>query len=127
LLDGRSDPNARDHGGGRALMMAAWVGSEEIAAMLLKAGARIDQVDDRKWSALMMAAERGHAKCLESLAACGADLALVCDTGETAEQIARRKGRLECAGILSTQSEKAKIASGIGAASIAGSRVGLRI
>jgi ankyrin repeat protein len=95
LLDAGVDVNARYGNDLTALMWAAGHSEEAGAAdvketleLLIKRGARLDDVDDRGRTALMMAAELSHVTAIDVLMASGADAGLKDKAGKTAADLA---------------------------------------
>lgn len=84
---------ARDYEGSTALHWAARRGKTEILAVLLHAGAPIDAINQRGWTALHEAAWHGHADAVKYLISQGADCSLPDhETGLTALQMALKSG-----------------------------------
>jgi ankyrin repeat protein len=76
LLKHGADPNTVEGGflQKRPLFMAAEEGYESIVVLLIEAGAKVDQKDNRDNTAMSAAAEHGHAGTIRILAEEGADL-----------------------------------------------------
>ena len=79
------------------LMLAAQAGLEDIAADLIKAGAKIDARNTNGYSALMLAAAEGHTASVKILLVAGADRSLRNKKREQAREIARSSGHAEVA------------------------------
>jgi ankyrin repeat protein len=95
LLQRKVDVNARLGNDLTALMWAAGHSEEagsadvvETIAVLLDAGARVNDKDNRGRTALMIAAELGHTQAIEVLVRRGADRALTDKAGNTARDLA---------------------------------------
>ena len=95
LLDAGIDANARYGSDLTALMWAAGHSEEagaadivETIALLIARGAKLDEKDDRGWTALMIAADLGHAVAVEKLVAAGADKTITDKAGKTAQELA---------------------------------------
>jgi ankyrin repeat protein len=76
LKHGTIDVNATLSGGGTPLQSAAGMGRAEIAELLLNAGARIDDADNRGETALHLAIANRHPAVVDLLIARGADLSV---------------------------------------------------
>eukprot|EP00501_MAST-03F_sp_TOSAG23-6_P001635 GSMAST32.ASY1.ANO1.1702.1 assembled CDS len=77
LLEGDADPDwtlANCGSNFTALIVASVVGSAEIVATLLKAGADPNKLDRHRNSALMLAVKNGHLEIVENLIASGAKI-----------------------------------------------------
>lgn len=95
LLDAGIDANARYGSDLTALMWAAGHSEEagaadivETIALLTARGAKLDEKDDRGYTALMIAAELGHTVAVEKLIAASADKTLTAKSGKTASDLA---------------------------------------
>ena len=95
LLDAGVEPNAHYGSDLTALMWAAGHSEEagaadivETIALLTARGAKLDEKDDRGYTALMIAAELGHTVAVEKLIAAGADKTLTAKSGKTAGDLA---------------------------------------
>jgi len=75
-----------------ALMFAAEDGRLEIAELLLKNGAVVDEKNDEGETALMLAAESGHPEVAALLLERGADFTMENKEGKTALEIAKEHG-----------------------------------
>ena len=94
LLDAGVDANAHYGSELTALMWAAGHSEEagaadisETIALLIARGAKLDEKDDRGWTALMIAADLGHTIAVEKLIAAGADKSVADKTGKTATDL----------------------------------------
>ena len=102
LLKKGAGVNASDKDGWTALCIASYAGHEEIAVMLLAAGAkvnaRITQADASGSTALMLAALNGHAGIVKLLLRHGADVNARDKLGQSALTKALQYGHDEAAG-----------------------------
>ena len=94
LLDATVDANAHYGSDLTALMWAAGhsdeAGAADIAetiALLIARGGKLDDKDDRGWTALMIAAELGHTVAVERLIAAGADKTVTDKAGKSATDL----------------------------------------
>jgi uncharacterized protein len=92
LLDIGADPNVLNEQHETALSFAVVWGRAEIAALLLRRGARPDH-PLRPWTPLMYAAHEGHVSVGRVLLAAGAKISRRDSYGRTAEDIARTANR----------------------------------
>lgn len=82
-----SDPvsiNQKNFGGATALHLAARQGGFEVVDILVKAGAKIDAVDNEGWTPLMRAANASNPKIVKLLIDNGADATAKNSVGESA-------------------------------------------
>jgi len=91
---GQAAANARDEGGGHALVLAARAGQDELLRELLKRGADIDRVNDEGFNALGAAAFAGRRSTVRLLLLAGADLQCQGASGQTALHLAAMSGQL---------------------------------
>ncbi len=90
LLEAGADPNlVSEDRGNTALMDAAAQGLEDMAAIILAAGANCDVQSKSGQTALMMAVGDGHVEIARRIIEAGADLSLSDQLGMTAEKYAR--------------------------------------
>jgi hypothetical protein len=85
-----------------ALHYAVFAGHDEIAQLLIRAGADVNARSTNGSTVLMMAAREGHADLTQILLARGADPGLRNDTGDTALNWSLRQGHLDIAQSLGT-------------------------
>ncbi len=83
-----------------SLLLCARKGFLEIAYLLLRAGANIDQVNNYLTTSTMAAARHGHKELLELLVLLGADVNAKCFDGDNALMSAKRHGQQECFDVL---------------------------
>jgi quinoprotein dehydrogenase-associated probable ABC transporter substrate-binding protein len=96
LLDHKADPNQTSLSHWTPLMYAAWDDSPEIAALLIKHGARLDAVDDEGLTPLAIASQNAKIKAAEALVGAGADVnAAVAKGGYTPLMLAALSGSSE--------------------------------
>ncbi|MBF8189919.1 ankyrin repeat domain-containing protein [Nonomuraea sp. K274] len=106
LLASGADPNtpseaAGDGGeGGLPLCAAAAWDREEVASVLLTAGADVNGRESGGWTALLWAAANGHADTARVLIEAGADVDGANDDGDTPLTLAARRGALGVAQVL---------------------------
>lgn len=89
-----------DKKGDFSLLLCARKGFLEIAYLLLRAGANVDQVNNYLTTSTMAAARHGHKELLELLVLLGADVNAKCFDGDNALMSAKRHGQQECFDIL---------------------------
>jgi ankyrin repeat protein len=82
------------------MQWAAARGHVAAIAVLLKAGARVDGVDEDGWTPLMWAAGNGNTAAIDALVAAGADVHHTSNRGNTALHAASEKGQLDAARVL---------------------------
>jgi len=93
LLREGADPDCANDSGLTSLMLACTLASlGGLVAPLVAAGAALDRIDRRSWSALICACFYGHEAAAILLVKAGAALDLVRDHGETALDLAVAKG-----------------------------------
>ena len=100
LLADAVDVDARQPDGATALHWAMHRESEEIADLLIRAGADVDAANDLGVTPLLMASARGHGALVERLRAAGADPHAALASGETALMAAARAGSLQAVNAL---------------------------
>ena len=101
LMERVADKNVRDTRGYTALMLAATNDHEEIAQLLVEAGADKDSEDNIfDNTALMLAAMNGHEEIAQLLVQVGADKDMRNDSGNTALMLAAEHGHEEIAQLL---------------------------
>ncbi len=100
LVDQVSDGNIRLDDGRTALMMAAKLGSAEVVAKLLQAGANVNDRNANGGTALMYAAIRGDKATLMLLLENGAQVNLDAKFGWTALMVAAAKGHAQLIEVL---------------------------
>lgn len=83
-----------------SLLICARKGFLEIAYLLLRAGANVNQVNNYFTTTTMAAARHGHKELLELLILLGADVNAKCFDGDNALMSAKRHGQQECFDIL---------------------------
>ena len=83
-----------------SLLVCARKGFLEIAYLLLRAGANVNQVNNFLTTATMAAARHGYKELLELLILLGADVNAKCFDGDNALMSAKRHGQQECFDIL---------------------------
>ncbi|MEU6710330.1 ankyrin repeat domain-containing protein [Nonomuraea sp. NPDC046802] len=96
LLASGADPNKASEGedGGLPLCAAAARDREEVAAVLLEAGAEVDGREDGGWTALLWAAANGSDHTARVLVGAGAEIDVTNDVGDTPLTLAARRGAL---------------------------------
>lgn len=99
LAGAGADPNVRDRQGNTPLILAAQSMSEpelyvEMAGILLKAGARVNEKGDKGMTALMWASGQGLPGVAKRLLAAGADAGVRDDNGMTALMFAANFGQM---------------------------------
>lgn len=104
LLARRVDVNASRGDGATALHWAALRDDGEIADMLIRAGARVNAVDDRSVTALLLACMNGSAAMVDRLLRAGADPNVALSTGETPLMTAARSGNAKVIKLLLNRS-----------------------
>lgn len=82
------------------LMMAAMLGKTKQIPGLITAGANIDAIDERGWTALMYAASRNEVETVEFLLKYGASPVLKNNENQTAAEIAQSKQFHEAVAVL---------------------------
>ncbi|MGA3185851.1 MAG: ankyrin repeat domain-containing protein [Bryobacteraceae bacterium] len=85
---------------GNALMAASFQGHVEIAAQLIKAGARVNDANESGGTALMYAALSGRTKVVQLLIANGAQVTARDHRGLDAATLAEQQGNQEMADLL---------------------------
>ena len=95
-----ADANTRDEQGNTPLILTAQNMSEpelyvEIAGILIKAGARVNEKGDKGMTALMWASGQGLPAVAKRLLAAGADAGLKDDNGMTALMFAANFGQMD--------------------------------
>jgi len=88
LLEKGADPDARFDGEGTVIMASAEINKPDFTEILVSAGAKVDAVDARGYSALHRAAALGHLEVARLLLEHGADSSLEAN-GETPLSLAR--------------------------------------
>ncbi len=83
-----------------ALLVSTRKGFIEIACLLLRAGANVNQVNNYLTTTLMAAARHGHKELLELLIILGANVNAKCLDGDNALMSAKRHNQQECFDIL---------------------------
>lgn len=83
-----------------SLLLCARKGFLEIAYLLLRAGANVNQVNNYLTTSTMAAARHGHKELLELLILLGANVNAKCFDGDNALMSAKRHGQQECFDIL---------------------------
>ena len=78
------DVNFKDKAGTTPLWWACMYGDEQLAKMIVDAGADINTTDEYGWSPASIAARYGHDNCLRLLLDAGADLSMAVSDGDTA-------------------------------------------
>lgn len=86
--------------GNFSLLLCARKGFLEIAYLLLRAGANVNQANNYLTTTTMAAARHGHKELLELLILLGADINAKCYDGDNALMSAKRHGQQECFNIL---------------------------
>lgn len=83
-----------------SLLLCARKGFLEIAYLLLRAGANVNQMNNYLTTSTMAAARHGHKELLELLILLGADVNAKCSDGDNALMSAKRHDQQECFDIL---------------------------
>ena len=83
-----------------SLLLCARKGFLEIAYLLLRAGANVNQINNYLTTSTMAAARHGHKELLELLILLGADVNAKCFDGDNALMSAKRHGQQDCFDIL---------------------------
>ncbi len=96
----------RDHKGHSALMLAAYLGHEMTARVLIAAGADPNDTDDGGGTILMGAAFKGHLQVVEALVEAGGRVDAVNAKGQSALAFAQMFGRVEVAKYLKSMQRK---------------------
>lgn len=86
--------------GNFSLLLCARKGFPEIAYILLRAGANVNQANNYLTTTTMAAARHGHKQLLELLILLGADVNAKCFDGDNALMSAKRHDQQECFDIL---------------------------
>jgi len=97
MLEHKINPN---HSGWNALHYAAYGGKEQIIALLLAAGADVNQKAPNGQSALMLASKLGHFSAVRMLVGAHADLSIQHPIEGSALDIARNAGHSDIATFL---------------------------
>ena len=82
------------------MLLCARKGFLEIAYLLLRAGANVNQINKYLTTSTMAAARHGHKELLELLILLGADVNAKCFDGDNALMSAKRHGQQDCFDIL---------------------------
>src|SRR6266849_4993319 len=100
LIRQHADVNAAQPDGATALAWAAYLGSAEVAQLLLAAGAKVDTADEYGETPLTLACSNGDAVLVEALLKAGADAKAARWNGETALMIAASAGSADAVKLL---------------------------
>jgi ankyrin repeat protein len=92
-------------------MWAAQDGHEQVAHVLLKAGAAVDETEEGGWTALMFAAQNGHERCALALLEAKADPNKAAPDGVTALMWAALNGHEQVALVLLEAGASLKVVS----------------
>jgi ankyrin repeat protein len=87
-------------------MFAADNGHVETAKALVKAGARVNEVNRDGCTALMLAAQYGHTETVVQLLVCGAAIDAATKDGHTALSIALCRGHEATASVLKKRADR---------------------
>ncbi|KAB5539661.1 hypothetical protein PHYPO_G00091570 [Pangasianodon hypophthalmus] len=97
LLEKGADPNSVNQVTGRtALMEAVRAGAVGLVRAILKRGANVNMLDNKRFNAVHFAAEGGSLEILQVLSAYVADMGVITAEGNTALHYAARGGFADC-------------------------------
>lgn len=100
IINGANIEYKDEKKGNFSLLLCARKGFLEIAYLLLRAGANVNQANNYLTTTTMAAARHGHKELLELLILLGADINAKCYDGDNALMSAKRHGQQECFNIL---------------------------
>lgn len=104
LLRNRANPNSSSQNGYQVFPIHSALsnGQDNIAKMLIEAGAEVNVLQSSRISPLHLAAQQGNVDLIIILLEHGANIAIKNDFGQTASDLAAEKGYNEIAEILKT-------------------------